>query len=129
MGEQREDKQAAKRSTAGPILALLLVSVVLAACVRGFDARLVNPCEEAVRVVTHSRPTETATGEGTAEASVPPLDVTDIEDAFHTANGFSWSVAVELPGEAAYLFPVDGTKLRERGGVVAIPAAACSAKP
>jgi hypothetical protein len=100
-------------------LALVLgVSVLLlTSCSDTYDAYFVNPCERPVRVATFDqRGDERLSGR---RATIPPLTVRKVKDAFTDGSGGDWLVVVDGRTE----LEVDGE--RWENDTVVIPASAC----
>jgi hypothetical protein len=105
------------RSSRG-VLVLFAVMLLTPACFEGKDAYFVNPCDASLEIETHAISWPTSTVE--ARATLRPLSVTKVEDAFTTAGGFNWSVTVEGTSSA---IQVDGdTWVHD---TVVIPSSVC----
>lgn len=101
-------------------LLFLLAFVVTAApaCVKRFDAYLVNPCRVPLAVETHASPV--ASSRVVVRVELEPMSVTLVENAFHTTGADVWSVAIEGTEE---IVKVDGdTWVHD---TVVIPAEIC----
>jgi len=103
-------------------LLLLAPALVMTSCVAAHDGHFANPCEKPLRIRTYYvvRGTEDKGNELIAEATIKPLTVTKVDDAFVDANGFTWWVEVE----GGPTFKV--SKRTMPRWTVAIPASACS---
>lgn len=88
------------------------------ACFESKDAYFVNPCDVSLDIETHEISIRTPTP--VAKATLQPLSVTKVEDAFTTAGGFDWSVTVAGTNK---VIQVDGdTWVND---TVVIPASVC----
>ena len=100
------------------VLALFAVVLFTPACFKSVDAYFVNPCTVSLEMETHEISVRTSFP--VAKATLEPLSVTKVEDAFTTAGGFHWSVTV---GKASSVIQVNGdTWVHD---TVVIPASVC----
>jgi hypothetical protein len=80
------------RLRSGRTVLVLLAAVLLTACFKNVDAYFVNPYDVPLEIETSD--ISIPTSPPFAKATLAPLSVTKVENAFTTAGGFNWSVTV-----------------------------------
>jgi hypothetical protein len=101
---------------------LFLVALLVGAapaCVKRFDAYLVNPCAGPLAVETHASPV--ASSRVVVRVELEPNSVTYVANAFHSTGADAWSVII---GGTDTVVKVDGdTWVHD---TVVIPASVCA---
>jgi hypothetical protein len=120
IGTQTRTSQATIRSGRGVLVFGVLL--LTPACLQSKDAYFVNPCDVSLEIETSD--ISIPTSPPFAKATLAPLSVTKVQDAFTTAGGFHWSVTVSGTGE---VIQVDGNTWAH--DTVVIPASVCAEKP
>jgi hypothetical protein len=77
----------------GACFLLALVAMAAPACIKRFDAYLVNPCAVPLAVKTHASPLPSS--RVVVSVELEPRSVTLVENAFHSTGADSRSVTVE----------------------------------
>lgn len=114
----RSEQQVTGRGRKGLLLLLAFVVAAAPACVKRFDAYLVNPCAVPLAVETHAAPV--ASSRVVVSVEIEPEAVTHVENAFHSTGADSWSVTI---GGTHTIVKVDGdTWVHD---TVVIPAEVC----
>lgn len=102
------------------LLFLLAIFVAAApACVKSFDAYLVNPRANPLEVETHASPVSSS--RAVVSIELEPDSVTHVENAFHSTGADSWSVTIEGTDT---IVRVDGDTWAH--DTVVIPASVCA---
>jgi hypothetical protein len=121
IGTQTRTRQATIRSGRG-VLVFFAVVLLTPACFQNKDAYFVNSCDVSLEIKTSD--ISIPTSPPFAKATLAPLSVTKVEDAFTTAGGFHWSVTV---AGTSGVIQVDGNTWVH--DTVVIPASVCAEKP